>query len=159
MTVEKNVKVDKRLVRFLREGVRQEINASVLELQVQLEMRAIDVPAFEAALAGFDECRALFEFVGFVDSGSPEDLVVDLVRWPRLVLRVLEGQYAAERARLEDARAVGVAIPERDLPALGTLIAGVRRSTRAPGAYQPRRQSFLERQLAKRRNRRRRGEK
>lgn len=158
MTVLTTVTVEKGLVRYLRAGVKHEMGANVLDLQVQLDKKEIEPPIFEAILACFDDSRALFETVGFTEDPSAADLEIDITRWPRLVLRVLETQYAAERMRLDDALADRYPIPERDVPALGELVAEIRRVTGAPRKTRPRYTTFLERQLAKRKNRRQRGD-
>lgn len=152
------VTVDKQLVRYLRNGVKQEMSANVFDLEMQLEKQEIDAPTIEAVLASFDESRSLFEYVGFVEESPATDVVVDLERWPRLVLRVLEAQHSIERARIEDAHAARIPIPERDVPQLGELVAEIRQKTGAPRKVRPRYQTFLEEQLAKRRNKRRRGD-
>jgi hypothetical protein len=125
------VTIEGRLVRYLREGVKQELNANVWDLQAQLET-TIDPPTFRSVLACFDASRSLFEFVGFVDEPEPTDLMVDLSRWARLVLRVLESQHEAEVRRLQDAAAESFMLPPRDVPALGALVNAIRKKTGAP---------------------------
>jgi hypothetical protein len=71
------VTVDKRLVRYLRNGVKQEIGANVFELQLQLDKQAVDPSMFRAVLACFDESRLLFECVGIVEECPAKDLVAD----------------------------------------------------------------------------------
>lgn len=134
------------------------MSANVFELQVQLEKQEIDRPTFEAVLTCFDESRSLFEHVGFVEESPANDVVVDLERWPTLVLRVLETQHSIERARIDDAHAARIPIPDRDVPQLGELVARIRQKTGAPRKVRPRYKTFLEEQLARRRNKRRRGE-
>ncbi len=158
MTGAGTVTVDKRLVRYLRNGVKQEMGASVFEILMQLDKQAVDPSMFRAVLACFDDSRSLFECVGFVEECPAKDLVIDLTRWPSLVLRVLEAQYSIERARIDDARAAKIPIPDRDVPQLGVLVAEIRRKTGASRKRRRRYRTFLEEQLAKRRNKRRRGD-
>lgn len=158
MTDPGTVTIDATLVRYLREGVKQELNANVWDLQAQLET-TIDPPTFRSILACFDESRSLFEFVGFVEEPDQERLTVDLSRWPRLVLRALESQHDAEVRRLQDAAASNFMLPLRDVPALGALVSAIREKTGVPPWVrrdQRREQSML-RRLARMRKRRRRG--
>lgn len=150
-----NVTIAGKLVRFLRSGVKREFSASVAILQIQLDTN-IDPETYCDALALFDAARTLLDAIGVSDEPEPQDVELDLGRWPQLVLKALESQHEAELTRLEDARASGVDLPTRDVPALGCLVADVRKRVGAP----PRRgrpQSFLEKQLARRRPRRTRG--
>jgi hypothetical protein len=65
MTDPGSVTIDKKLVRYLREGVRDELIANTWDLQAQLET-TIEPEAFRGILACFDASRSLFEFVEFV---------------------------------------------------------------------------------------------
>jgi hypothetical protein len=149
------VTVEAKLVRYLREGAKQELTANTWDLQAQLET-TIDPPTLRSVLACFDASRSLFEFVGFVDERDPPDLVVDLSRWPQLVLRVLESQHDAEVRRLQDAAAGNFILPLRDVPALGALVSAIREKTGAPPRL--RRDQSVLRRLARMRKRGRRGD-
>jgi len=150
-----NVTIAGKLVRFLRNGVKQELSASVAILQVELDTD-IDPEIYCDALARFDAARTLLDVIGVSDEPEPQDVELDLGRWPQLVLEALRSQLEAELTRLEDARASGVDLPTRDVPALGCLVADLRKRVGAPPRH-GREQSFLERQLARRRPRRTRG--
>lgn len=134
------------LVRYFRRGLRRELGASIASLAVIVDT-TLDPEAYQAALARFDEARALFEIVGVLDRADQLDLEVDLDRSPHLVLRALESQHKIERMRLEDAAAVGTRLPKCHVPALNRLVSDVRAKT---GIYPPptRRRSFLEQRLA-----------
>lgn len=120
--------IEARLVRYLRQGVKHEINANAWDLQAQTET-TIDPPTLCSVLACFDDSRSLFEFVGFVDETDQADLLVDLSRWPTLVLRVLKSQHDAEVRRLQDAAVGNFMLPLRDVPALGALISLIQEKT------------------------------
>jgi hypothetical protein len=151
-----DVTVDGKLQRFLRRGVRRELGAilDILELQVDV---GLDPETWPDALARFDDARALLDLIGIVDEPDQPDLVIDLGRWPRLVLRALETEHDAEVRRLQDAAADGYSLPSRDIPALGILVEDIRQKV---GARPRRRRTcmFLETQVARRRNRRARGD-
>jgi hypothetical protein len=151
------VTVEGRLVRYLRRGVKEELLSILWDFQVQLE-NTLDVQAVLAILACFDAARSLFEWAGFVDESEPADLILDLARWPGLVLRVFETQYTREVWRLQDAAAGDYVLPTRDVPALGCLVAEICQKTGARPRSRRDDRSFLQKQLAKRRNRRRRGD-
>jgi hypothetical protein len=157
MTDPGTVTIDGALVRYLREGVKRELDANICDLQAQLET-TIDPPAFRSALACLDESRSLFEFVGFVEEADQASLTVDLSRWPRLVLRALESQHDAEVRRLQDAAAENFMLPLRDVPALGALVGAIREKTGVPPRLRDqRREDSVLRRLARIRIRRRRG--
>lgn len=135
------------LVRYLRRGVKQELAAIITILQAELDT-TLDPTTYRNALARFDEGRTLFDAIGLTDEPEPADVELDLLRWPRLVLRTLESEYAAEVRRLQDANAEGgFALPLRDVPALGNLVAEIRQQ--AGESLERRPKSILE-QLAKR---------
>lgn len=158
MTGPGTVTIDKTLVRYLRAGVKQELSANIWSLQAQLET-TIDSPTFRSALACLDESRSLLEFVGFVEEAEQASLTIDLSRWPRLVLRVLESQYDAEVRRLQDAEAENFMLSPRDVPALGALVSAVREQTGVPPRLrrEQRREESMRRRLARMRKRRQRG--
>jgi hypothetical protein len=149
-----NLTIAGKLVRFLRRGIKQELSASVAVLQIELDT---DPETYYAALARFDAARTLLDAIGVSDEPDPQDVELEFGRWPRLVLKALESQHEAELIRLEDAYTSGFDFPTRDVPALGCLVADIRGKFGAPpsGARQ---QSFLERQLARRRSRGTRGD-
>lgn len=120
-----------KLVRFLRAGVQQESSASVAILTFEYA-KAINPAIYYPALARFEAARTLLDAIGVSDAAEPEDVVVDLARWPELVPKALESQLAIELARLEDAHASGIDLPTRDVPALECLVADIRRQLDAP---------------------------
>jgi hypothetical protein len=149
--------IEARLVRYVRKGAKEELDANLMDIQAQLDA-TIDPPTLHCLFACFDDSRALFEFAGFVDEPEQAELTVDLSRWPTLLLRVLESQHDAEVRRLEDAAAGNFMLPIRDVPALGALIDSIREKLGLPprGRDQSRDQWAL-RRLARMRKRRRRG--
>lgn len=153
---EGNVTIAGKLVRFLRSGVKRELGASVAILQIEVDTN-IDPKTYYDALARFDAARTLLDAIGVSDEPEPQDVELDLGRWPRLVLKALESQHDAELIRLEDAHAGGFDLPTREVPALGCLVADIRKKVDAP-PIRGRQQSFMERQLARRRVRRSRGD-
>jgi hypothetical protein len=155
MTTLGKVTIAGSLVRYLRAGVKLQLSAAAEVLQVELETTAPDLSTYGAALARFDEGRALLDLIGFVDQAAPADVEVDLSRWPQLVLRSLETEYDREAGRLQDAAVHGVELPVRDIPALASLVAEIRKKT---GGTLRREQSPLERQPESRRRRRSRGD-
>lgn len=150
-----DVTIAGKLVRFLRSGVKRELAASVAILAIEVDTN-IDPETYYGALARFDAARTLLDAIGVSDESEPEDVELNLGRWPRLVLKALESEHDAELIRLGDADARGYDLPTRDVPALGCLVASIRKKIGAP----PRRaqQSCLERQIARRRSRRSRGD-
>jgi hypothetical protein len=158
MTDPGTVTIDGALVRYLREGVKRELDGNICDLQAQLET-TIDPPTFRSVLACFDESRSLFEFVGFVEESDQASITVDLSRWPRLVLRALESQHDAEVRRLQDAAAENFMLPLRDVPALGALVSAIREKTGVPQRLRrdQRREESVLRRLARIRKRGRRG--
>lgn len=138
------VRIPASLVRYLRSGVKQELSETVECLARQLESE-LDRERYHHSLARFDQARALFEQAGVVEEPQAQaDLVLDLERWPRLVLEALQSQYEAELVRLESAAADGIELPQRNIPALGGLVADIREQV---GAQPTRRhaRSFLAR--------------
>jgi hypothetical protein len=155
MTTLGKVTIAGSLVRYLRAGVKRQMNAASEILQVELEETAPDLSTYGAALARFDEGRALLDLIGFVDQDAPADVEVDLSRWPQLLLRSLEAEYEMEVTRLQDAVAHGIGLPARDLPALELLLAEIRKKT---GGAVTGQQLPLERRPESRRTRRSRGD-
>lgn len=137
------VTVAGKLVRFLRDGVKQEYSASVEILAFEVA-KDINPAIYYPALARFDAARTLLDAIGVSDEPEPGDVVLDLARWPELVPKALESQLEIELGRQEDARAGGVDLPTRDVPALECLVADVRRQVDAPARH-GRWQSMLER--------------
>ena len=132
-----------KLVRVLRDGVKQELRGSVAILAFEFA-KDINPAIYYPALARFDDARTLLDAIGVSDQPEPEDVVVDLARWPELLPKALESQLEIKLSRLEDARASGFELPTRDVPALACLVADIRRQVDAP-ARRGRWQSFLER--------------
>lgn len=136
------------LVRHLRSGVRRELGNTISMMQVQVD-GTIDPDIWQQALERFDCARSLLETIGVLDDPEQHDIVVDLRRWPRLLLKVLENQHQNEIRRLRDSEAEGFAPSLRDVPELGLLVEEVRKRT---GAAPKRRRhlSFLEEQIRRR---------
>jgi hypothetical protein len=139
------------LVPQLREGVQSKLGSALSILTLAVEGR-FDATAYQDALGDFDVARALLDEVGLTDEDPPQDLQLDLSKSPELVLKALERQHRREVERLQDAAADGVPIPPREVPALGSLVAEVRRTIGAPRRT-ARTESFLERHYARRRRR------
>jgi hypothetical protein len=153
-----HVTVARRVVRFLRSGAKRELDASMEIIAAEIAADANLRPeAYYGGLARFDDARALLEVIGVSDQLEPQDVELDLARWPRLVLEALECQLDLELIRLEGAHADGIDLIPRDLRALGCLVADIRGKVGAP-AKPEREQGRLERQLALRTPRRRRGD-
>jgi hypothetical protein len=147
-----HVTVAANLVPYLRRGIKRELSATLVLLAFQIDA-TLDRPTYHNALARFDEARALFDVVGVSDDPQQRDLELDLCRWPRLVLRVLESEYDVEVMRLQDRAAEGFELSVRELPALGSLVSDVRKKVGAP----PRRSSKESIRQLSRRIRRSRG--
>ncbi len=147
-----------KLVRFLRSGVMLELGGSAAIIVEQAAADAHLRPkTFYRAFARLDAARALLEEIGVSDQLEPQDVELDLARWPGLLLKALESQLDQELIRLEGAHADGIDLPPRDLRALGCLVDDIRRKVGAPATHEPT-QSSLERQLARRPPRRNRGD-
>lgn len=114
------------LVRYLRLGLQSQLSARVDMLAVVLEGR-VDEPSYREALYGFDDARSLLDTIGVGEHEGQDDVELDLSESGELVLKALESQHRFEVMRLEDAAAHGVPIPEREVPALGRLLADVRK--------------------------------
>ncbi len=150
-----NVRIAGSLVRYLRAGVKRELSAASEIIQVELDTSAPDLTTYQAALARFDEGRTLLDSIGFADQDAPADIELDLSRWPQLALRSLEAEHDREATRLQHAAADGVELPLRDIPALDSLLAELRKTT---GRSLKRQQPPLERQPESRRTRSSRGD-
>lgn len=135
-----------KLVRFLRSGVKQEFAASLEMLAFEVD-KNIDPETYYGALARFDAARTLLDAIGVADEPKQQDVELDLGRWPRLVLKALETQHDAELIRLEEVHAGELDLSARDVPALGCLVASVRKRLGTPPRI---RTSFLGRHLPRR---------
>lgn len=135
-----------KLVRFLRSGVKRELAASLEMLAFEVD-KNIDPETYYGALARFDAARTLLDAIGVAEEPEQRDVELDFGRWPRLVLKALETQHDAELIRLEEVRAGELDLSTRDIPALGCLVASVRKKvgtpprirTSLPGSHFPRR--------------------
>lgn len=125
------VKIAAELVPYLRRGVRRELGETLATLAFQIDT-VLDRATYYEALSQLDDARALFDAVGVLDEPEQADLELELCRWPRLLVRVLESQYEIETMRLQDRAAEGVALPAREIPALGELVSDVRKKAQAP---------------------------
>jgi hypothetical protein len=152
------VRIEGKLVRFLRSGVKLELgtSAAIIEAQATADTH-LKPKTYHRALARFDAARTLLEEIGVSDELQPQDIALGLERWPRLLLKALESQLDQELIRLEDAHADGIDLPPRDLQALGCLVDDIRKKTGAPARQAPA-QSRLKRQPARRAPRRSRGD-
>jgi hypothetical protein len=150
------VTVAGNLLHYLRSGLKREIGAVLTNLQVEVE-HTLEPQNWKRGVAQLTDACALFEFIGLTDDSEQADLALDLGRWPLLVLRSFECEHDREVGRLQDAAYEGFELPLRDVPALGTLVAEIRKKVEAPPPHK-RHQLFLERQLAQRRFGRRRGD-
>jgi hypothetical protein len=110
----------------VRGGLQSQMSARVDTLAVALEGR-IEALRYREALGGFDAARALLDTIGVSDEDAQVDVELDLSASGELILAALESQHRSEVARLQDAAAHGVQIPERDVPELGRLLTEVRR--------------------------------
>jgi hypothetical protein len=119
------VRIAGSLVRYLRNGVKRELSTTLEILTIQLDT-TLDPGTYNNALARLYDAQALFEAVGMTEDSELADLVLDLGRWARLALRLLELEYDVELTRLQNATADGVEPPLRDVPALRRLVADIR---------------------------------
>jgi hypothetical protein len=153
-----SVRIEGKLVRFLRSGVKLELGTSAAIIEAQTAAEAHLKPdTYHRALARFDAARTLLDEIGVSDEREPQDIELDLERWPQLLLKALESQLDQELIRLEDAHADGIDLPPRDLQALGCLVDDIRSKAGAPATHEPE-QSRLKRQPARRAPRRSRGD-
>jgi hypothetical protein len=120
-----NVTVAAGLVRHLRNAVTRELSTALEILAIQLDT-TLDPATYNDALARFHDAQALFDAIGMTEEPQPADLLLDLDRWPRLLLKLLEREHDAELQRLQDATTEGFAPPIRDLPALRSLTTDLR---------------------------------
>lgn len=126
-----SVTITASLVPYLRNGVKREFSATLASLAFQVDT-ALDPVTYYTALARFDDVRALFDAVGVTDEPRQHDLELDLGRWPLLLLRALESEYDVEVMRLQDHSAEGLDLALREVPALGSLVADIRKKVDAP---------------------------
>jgi hypothetical protein len=153
-----SVTIAAKLVRFLRSGVKQELGASAAKIEAEAEAETHLKPkTYYGALARFDEARTLLDEIGVSEQLEPQDVELDLARWPRVMPKALESQLDLELIRLEGAHAEGIDLLPRDLRALGCLVDDIRTKVGLP-PRRGREQASLERQLARRPPRRTRGD-
>ena len=125
-----DVTVPANLVPYLRDGAKLELIA-VLDVLIEV-LNGTDLRAYRASFAALDEARGLIDAVGFLDNARQPDVELDLDRWPRLVLKVLQHQYRAEVERMQDATSLHLNAPMREIPALRGLITEVCERSGAP---------------------------
>jgi hypothetical protein len=119
-------RVPGEMVRYVRKGVKREFGASLVVLGIEVET-TVDLETCEAALDRFEAVRTLLWEIGLADDPQQPDFEFDLLgRWGMLVLKSLESVHAAELMRLQDAATDGIDLPQRDIEALGSLIADLR---------------------------------
>ncbi len=116
------------VVRYLRRGLIGELDAATEQLRFQLERDPIEAKAYREAFASITATGMLLDVIGVADDRLQRDVELDVSDSPDLVLRALQLQYDLEVARLQDAEASGVALPRRDVPALGDCVAAVRKA-------------------------------
>lgn len=141
-----------------RAALKRELGAKLDILGLQLDAH-LTPKQWNTALASFIAGCELLEVVGFTYDPPQADLGLDMRRWPRLVLKVLEAEYQDGLRRIRDAEADGFdpKLIGRHVPAFEALVRDVQQRT----GIKPKRgrsKSFLEVQLAQRRNGRRRGD-
>jgi hypothetical protein len=138
----------------VRRGTQDELSHSLAIYEIVIHSRSVDPKMYEAAAARLDDAKSLFEAIGVSTDPKHGAVALNLDRWPRLLLRVVEEQHDAEIRRLQDAAADGIDLPLRDVPVLLVISADIRKKLGLP----PRRRrklSFLERSREARRRRRR----
>jgi hypothetical protein len=130
-----NVTIAAGLVRYLRKGVKRELGEALESLAIQLDTHLhteLDPDRYYKALARFQAAQELLDAVGVTAAPNPTDLVLDLGRWPRLVLKALELEYDANLVGLESVAADGIELPTRDLPVLADLVTSIRETVDVP---------------------------
>jgi hypothetical protein len=123
----RSVIVPASVVRYLRDGVKQEMLIQFELLRIYLTT-SIDPEGFHNAFACLDEARALFEDVGIIET-EPVELALSL---SPLVCRIVQREYETVRMRVEDADAEGFPSPSLDLPVLEALVAQCREQSETP---------------------------
>lgn len=141
------------LVRILRSGLKRALSIELDYLRIQLDTD-LTPRRWINALENFSEGCALLEAIGSADDPSQLDLELDLHRWPRLVLNILEDEHEDAKRRIQDAEAdrFDPALIGRNVPALETLVQEIQQRT----GIKPRREQrvgFLASQVARRRKR------
>lgn len=121
------------LVPYLRAGVKREIGSRLATLQAEIETE-FDSETYSAALARLHSATALFDEIGLENESDQPDVEVDLSRWPRLLLKALEGQYRIGVLRdLQEAAAEDIDLPpQRYVVDLGALVSLIRQKTCSP---------------------------
>lgn len=124
------------LVPYLRDGIRREISAILEDLAYQLDT-VLKPNSYHAAFGQLDQARELFEAIGITDELPPQDIRLDLSRWPQLTLRVLERQHSVELTCLEDHAAEGFRLSAGAVPELGKLVEEIRERVCIKGCADP----------------------
>lgn len=151
-TAPRTVTIPPKVVRYMRRGAQDELSHSLAIYEIVIHSSSVDPRMYEAAGARLDDAKSLFEAIGVAADPKQGAVVLNLDRWPRLLLRVLEEQHDAEIRRLQDAAADGIDLPLREVPVLWVLAADIRKKLGLPPRRKNKR-SFLERSLASRRRR------
>jgi hypothetical protein len=128
-----DVRIAASLVRYLRKGVKRELIEASESLAIQYATHLhteLDADRYYKAIARFQAAQELFDAVGVNAAPKPTALVLDLSRWPRLVLKALLLEYDANIVALESVAADGIELQTRDLPALEDLLAEIRKKVR-----------------------------
>jgi hypothetical protein len=129
------VRIHRKLVPFLRSGVKREYASALRILTFQVET-AYDSEEYDNALGRFDNARHLMHTVGITeDEPSPSEyLELDLDRYGAdLVLKCLESEYDIEVSTRQDRSSEGFPVPLGELPDFTRLVNEIReRSGRPP---------------------------
>jgi hypothetical protein len=122
------IRMPAEVVPYLRRGVRQHLADALTTLSVEFGSEDDDPALVRRELARFDDARALLEAIGLADRVQTRADIEIVSRCPRLVWKVLRAQHRMEVERLEDAAAVGFALPSRGVPALADAAALARKA-------------------------------
>ncbi len=132
------VRIHRKLVPFLRSGVKREYASALKILTFQVET-AYDSEQYDHALGRFDNARHLMHTVGMTeDEPSPSEyLELDLDLYGAdLVLKCLESEYDIEVSARQDRSSEGFPVPLGALPDFTRLVTEIRERSGMP----PRRQ-------------------
>jgi DNA-binding XRE family transcriptional regulator len=116
-----------RLVGHLRAAIKRELDTRLLVLSDLLGQQPVDRARYRQAMNDLDAARRVLDTVGVTEQTSQLDVVLDLWDSPSLVLLALETQSRLEMSRLQDAAESGIALPDRDVPALVEFVVELRR--------------------------------
>jgi hypothetical protein len=121
-----SITIPRRLVRYLRKGLRGLIAQPLAALSVQTVAEDGDTALLKRELKRLDQGRALIEAIGWTDARDERDFDLDIQRWGHLALIALRTEHEREVARHQDAEAQGFTPMPKDVPALGRFVAHLR---------------------------------